>query len=181
MRISFERGVPSAAAQIVGGGMVITAPQYTLAWWVGCALLVFGFCLLMWGIRWDQKPWWQAVGSRYPERHKTILHDLADALAEVQDLALARSWWSPHTSHLLRQEHSEKFQDVLAKARKLIEQIPYDAGTQHTARDFVQACSITAHDAFNGYDDRESRTDADRIAKGIFRYLHDGTLGDVSR
>ena len=88
MRISFERGVPSAAAQIVGGGMVITAPQYTLAWWVGCALLVFGFCLLMWGIRWDQKPWWQAVGSRYPERHKTILHDLADALAEVQDLAL---------------------------------------------------------------------------------------------
>lgn len=58
MRISFERGVPSAAVQLVGGSLLIAAPIYSVAWWVGWFLLAFGVGLLIWGIRLDGKRWW---------------------------------------------------------------------------------------------------------------------------
>jgi hypothetical protein len=116
-----------------------------------------------------------SIFSRHPpRRHEAILHSLADALAEVQDLALDRAWWNPQSAPTLRAEHFQKYQDALTKARRLIDQIPYDKSTTQTAKDFVQACSIAANDAQQGYNDRESRSDVARIAPGLFRFLHDG-------
>lgn len=114
------------------------------------------------------------IPKRAPGRHEAILHSLADALADVQDLALAQQWWSAQSDYTLRAEHFQKYQDALTKTRRLIDQIPYDKSTAQTAKDFVQACSIAANDAQQGHDDRESRSDVFRIAPGLFRYLHDG-------
>jgi hypothetical protein len=61
MRISFERGAPSTAAQLVGGGLGVTAHTYSLQWWFGWAIFVFGFAVFVQGIRWDQNPWWRAL------------------------------------------------------------------------------------------------------------------------
>src|SRR5438067_640802 len=72
MRITFERGVPSAAAQLAGGGLVVGASAHSLAWWVGWALLAFGVCLLLWGGRWDGRPWWQAVPKLRNPFHRHV-------------------------------------------------------------------------------------------------------------
>lgn len=61
MRISFEKGAPSTAAQLVGGGVGVTAQAYTWQWWLGWALFVFGFTLFLWGVRWDKRPWWLSL------------------------------------------------------------------------------------------------------------------------
>lgn len=61
MRFSFERGVPSTAAQLVGGGLGVTAQTFSLLWWVGWSLFAFGFGLLLRGARWDGQPWWQTI------------------------------------------------------------------------------------------------------------------------
>jgi hypothetical protein len=77
-KVSFERGVPSAAAQLVGGGLGVTASPYSMQWWVGWSLFSFGVALLMWGIRIHGRKWWR---SRVKQR--TISYDeLGDLLTE---------------------------------------------------------------------------------------------------
>lgn len=69
MGLSFERGAPSAAAQLVGGGLLVTAPVYSTEWWIGSGLFAFGISLLIWGLRVNGRPWWQRKlnGALSPE------------------------------------------------------------------------------------------------------------------
>ena len=64
MGISFERGVPSSAAQLVGGGLLVSAPVYSFVWWVGSILLTIGILMLVWGIRIGGEPWWRRIVKR---------------------------------------------------------------------------------------------------------------------
>ncbi len=113
-------------------------------------------------------------GNRFPERHAQILQNLADELAEVQNLSLAKAFWNSQTHHAVRQDHIEKLSAARTRAQNLSEQIPYDPNTMQTVRDFLQAAQIVVHDALQNWDDRESRADLDRLSKGLFRSLHDG-------
>jgi hypothetical protein len=182
MRISLHPGVyvGSIGLWLMGGLAMMGAvlPTQLSSFRLGEVAVAAGILLFIWGIKWDGQHWWHLAWSSatypFPERHKQILQSLADTLAEVQNLSLAKAYWNPQTHHALRQEHLGKLADARSRAENLNEQIPYDPATMQTVRDFLHAAQIVVHDALQNWDDRESRSDLDRIAAGLFFYLHDG-------
>ena len=86
MRIGFERGVPSAASQLVGGGLLVTAAPHSLAWWVGSGLLAVGVIVLIEGVRIDGVPWWRWMrGERRGPTTYMTLYDAVHYLADESD------------------------------------------------------------------------------------------------
>ncbi len=59
--IGFARGTWTAGISLVGGGAVTVAPEGSLAWYAGYAMIVIGLLVLCWGITWRGQHWWLRV------------------------------------------------------------------------------------------------------------------------
>jgi hypothetical protein len=113
-----------------------------------------------------------------PERHKVILHQLAEALAEMKASALTVGAWERGDPAIFQREHSERHRGIVMRVGQLVDQISYDKPTADTCRDFAQLCSFIVFDALHKTDYRESRIELDRMSVGLFRYLHAGKSVD---
>ena len=123
--------------------------------------------------------WWEILkAKRYPEHHKVVLRELAEALAELKASSLTVGAWERMSPTPHQVEHSERHRNLLMRVGQLIDQISYDKETAATCKDFAQLCSFIVYDAIHKDDYRESRQELDRLSEGLFRYLHSGKSVD---
>lgn len=105
----------------------------------------------------------QSKREPLPQRHTEILRALPPLLATVQEQTL--TYGNRDVTAMLAAK---------SQAEALIAEIPYDAGTVRTVRDFLQACVIAGEPHDTAVAMREARNDVERMAPGLFRQLHAG-------
>jgi hypothetical protein len=142
--------------------------QNTLLW---VALVVMGG----WVIYSDLRPLWREWrGPKYPTRHAAILQQIADCIAEAEQVATVRLNALMTLSTEARLDHYQAFHAAQLKVHRLTTQIAYDGPTVTTVNDYLHLCGMILDDELNRQPSAGERRELDQIRGSIFERLHAG-------